>query len=271
VDLDGRTALLTGATGGLGQAIARALAERGATLVLSARRAEALEAMSRELPGEGHRMIPTDLAEEASAVRLARAAGEVDVLVANAGVSGTGLMSDFTPDQLATALRVNLEVPMLLAKELSPAMQKRGSGHLVFIASLSGKAASPRSSVYSATKFGLRGFGLGLRTDLAASGVGVSVVSPGFVREAGMFAKSGARPPAGMGTTTPDQVAGAVVRAIERNAVEIGVAPARQRLLAHLGLASPRISARVQSGGAAQRATESIDAGHRRGAPEDSS
>ena len=96
---------------------------------------------------------------------------------------------------------------MLLAQALYPAMIERGSGHLVFVSSLSGKAASPRPPIYNATKFGLRGFALGLRADLGPQGIGVSMVSPGFIREAGMFADSGGKtPPAGLGTSTPEQV-----------------------------------------------------------------
>lgn len=264
MELAGRTALLTGATGGLGRAIALALAGRGASLLLSARVAEALEALAAELPGEGHRVLPADLAEPGAAERLAAEAGEMDVLVANAGLPGTGLLTDFTPEQVGRALRVNLEAPMLLAEGLYPAMLERGSGHLVFVASLAGKAANPRSSVYNATKFGLRGFALGLRTDLAGSGVGVSLVSPGFVREAGMFADSGAKPPPGLGTATPGQVGAAVVAAIERNKVEVAVAPPLQRALAHLGLASPRMAVRAQSGAAGQKAAKAIADGHPR-------
>jgi short-subunit dehydrogenase len=141
-------------------------------------------------------------------------------------------------------------------------MQERGEGHLVFVASLAGKAANPRSSIYNATKFGLRGFALGLRTDLGPHGVGVSVISPGFVRDAGMFAKSGASP-AGLGTTTPQRVGAAVIRAIERDVAEVAVAPLRHRALAHAGLAAPGLAARVQSGSLARRATDNIDAGHR--------
>jgi short-subunit dehydrogenase len=261
MELSGRAALLTGATGGLGRAIAAALAERGAELVLSARQAEALRELAAELPGEGHRAAPADLADEGAALELAREAGEVDVLVANAGLPGTGRLDDFSPDEVGRAVRVNLEVPMLLAQALTPGMVERGSGHLVFIASLAGKAASPRSSIYNGTKFGVRGFALGLRTDLAKKGVGVSIVSPGFIREAGMFADSGAKPPPGLGTSTPERVAAGVVRAIERDKVEVAVAPIRQRALAHLGLATPRISVRAQSGGTASRATKSIAAG----------
>lgn len=262
MELAGRTALLTGATGGLGRAIAAALASRGAKLTLSARRAEALEELAAQLPGEEHRVLPSDLAEPSAAERLAVEAGEVDVLVANAGLPGAGLLTDFSPDEIDRALRVNLEAPMLLARALFPAMVERGSGHLVFVSSLSGKVASPRTSIYNATKFGLRGFALGLRADLGPKGVGVSLVSPGFIREAGMFADSGAKPPPGMGTGRPEQVGAAVARAIERDRAEIAVAPIPQRALAHFGLASPGISVRAQSGSAGQRAARAVADGH---------
>ncbi len=262
MELSGRTALLTGATGGLGRAIALALAGRGAELVLSGRSAEALETLAAELPGEEHRVLPADLAEPDVAERLAAEAGHVDALIANAGLPGAGWLTDFSPEQVTRALRVNLEAPMLMARALFPAMVERGSGHLVFVSSLSGKVASPRTSIYNATKFGLRGFALGLRADLAPKGVGVSLVSPGFVREAGMFADSGAKPPPGMGTTTPDRVAAATVRAIEHNRAELAVAPLPQRVMSHFGLVSPAISVRAQSGAAGQKAAKAVADGH---------
>jgi short-subunit dehydrogenase len=262
MNLSGRKTLLTGATGGLGRAIAEAMAERGARLVLSARSREALEALAAELPGEGHSVLPADLAEPDAAERLAAEAPGTEILVANAGLPGAGKLEDFSAEEVKRALRVNLEAPILLARTLYPAMLEAGSGHLVFVASLSGKAASPRTSVYNATKFGLRGFALGLRSDLAPRGIGVSLVSPGFVREAGMFADAGAKPPPGMGTASPRQVGEATVKAIERNKVEVAVAPLPQRAGAHLALVSPSLGIKAQSGSAGQKAAQAIADGH---------
>ena len=258
MELAGRTALLTGATGGLGRAIAAALAARGAKLSLSGRRLEALEELAAELPGEGHRALPCDLGQPGAAERLAAEAGDVEVLVANAGLPGSGRLQELSAELLTRTLRVNLEAPMLLAQALEPAMIERGSGHMVFIASLSGKSATPLSSIYNATKFGLRGFALGLRADLDRLGIGVSLVSPGTIREAGMYADSGADPIPGLGTSSPGQVADAVVRAIERNKVEISVAPVQQRFLAHFALSTPGISVKVASGEAGQKAAAAV-------------
>ncbi len=259
--LQGKTALLTGATGGLGRAIAIALAKQGATIVLSSRKAEELTNLATSLPGDGHRVAVADLALDGSADRLVAEAGDVDVLVANAGLPATGKLDTFSEQEVSRALRVNLEAPMRMARALVPAMLERGEGQLVFVASLAGKSPAPLSSVYNATKFGLRGFALGLRCDLSGSGVGVSLVSPGFVREAGLFADSGAAAPPGLGTTTPAKVAAAVVRAIEHDKLEVAVAPVRQRALAHFALATPSIAVRVNSGGTAHRSADSLARG----------
>jgi short-subunit dehydrogenase len=263
MELAGRKALLTGATGGLGRAIAVALADRGAALILSGRSGDALEAMAAGLPGNGHRSIPSDLAQPGAAEQLAAEAGPVDVLVANAGLPGTGRLPELTAAEVTGALRVNLEAPMLLARAVEAGMLERGSGHMVFISSLAGKAASPRASIYNATKFGLRGFALGLRADLDPLGLGVSIVSPGTIREAGMYADSGAPPITGLGTGSPQQVAAAVLKAIEQNKVEVTVAPVQQRLLAHFALTSPGIAVKIASGGAGQKAAAEVAAGQK--------
>jgi short-subunit dehydrogenase len=220
--LDGARVLLTGATGGLGQAIARALHARGAVLTLTGRRVDVLEPLAAEI---GARAIEADLALPDAPARLLEDVGEVDVLIANAALPGSGRLDSFSVEEIDRALTVNLRAPMLLAQTLSAGMVARGSGHLVFLSSLAGKAASPGSSVYSATKFGLRGFALGLREDLASKGVGVSVVLPGFIRGAGMFHESGAKLPPYVGTKTPDDVSRAVLKAIDENRAEIDVAP----------------------------------------------
>ena len=242
----GKTVLLTGAAGGLGQAIATALAEQGAALILSGRNREALEGLADSLPGSGHRILLADLGEPGVGERLADTAGDVDIFVANAGLSGSGAPTDFSAEELQRVMRVNLEAPMLTARALVPKLVARGEGHMVFVSSLSGKAAEPESSLYNASKFGIRGFALGLGADLRPKGVGVSVVSPGYVREAGMFARAGVDPPPGRGTVSPEQVGAAVVRAIERNKVEVVVAGGPHRAIAHLSLAIPGLAARVQ-------------------------
>src|ERR1700742_4737594 len=262
MEISGRTALLTGATGGLGRAIAKGLATDGATLVLSGRRDEDLLALAESLPGSDHRVVVADLAEDGEAERLADATPGVDILVANAGLPGAGWLSQFSAEEVKRAVRVNLEAPMLLARALFPEMLERGAGHLVFVSSLSGKSASPRTSVYNATKFGLRGFALGLRTDLAPRGIGVSLVSPGFVGEAGMFADTGAKTPPLMGTTTPAAVADAVRRAIVDDKIEITVAPILYRVAAHAGMVSPPDSLIAQSGAVGQRAAAAVTEAH---------
>jgi short-subunit dehydrogenase len=260
MELGGKTALLTGATGGLGRAIAQALAGRGVRLVLSSRKDSELEELTASLPGGGHRTIVSDLAEEGEALRLLGEAGEVDVLVANAGLPASGRLDGFTQEEIGRALRVNLESPVRMARELAPRLAERGSGHLVFVSSISGKAATARASLYAATKFGLRGFALCLREDLRGSGVGVSVISPGAIREAGMFADSGAAGHPLIGTGTPEQVGRAVVTAIERNRGEIAVAPLRQKVLGAFAVNFPELSGRM-AGGLATRVADEIAAG----------
>ena len=100
--------------------------------------------------------------------------------MANAALPASGRIDDYTAEQLDRALAVNLAAPIHLAHELIPGMRERGRGHLVFINSMAGKVASPRSALYSATKFGLRGFAFSLRQDLEGTGVGVSSVFPGL-------------------------------------------------------------------------------------------
>jgi short-subunit dehydrogenase len=147
MDLAGKTVLLTGATGGLGRAIALALAHRDAKVILSSRKANELDELQASLTGSGHRTIVTDLAESGSVTALLADAGEIDVLVANAALPASGKLDSFTAEQIDRALRVNLQAPVQMTRELIPAFTARGSGHFVYISSISGVAATARASL----------------------------------------------------------------------------------------------------------------------------
>jgi uncharacterized protein len=243
MQIPGSHVLLTGATGGIGAAIARAFAQRGATLVVSGRRSEVLEPLAAEVGG---RAVACDLAEREEVERLITETGDIDVLVANAALPASGTLTELSQEQIDRMLEINLRAPIALARALAPGMIARRRGHLVFISSLAGKVASPATAIYSATKFGLRGFALGIREDLRPHGVGASVVLPGFIREAGMFADANVALPRGVGTRTPEQVAEAVIGAVERNRGEVEVAPLGLRLGAGFASLAPELAATMQ-------------------------
>ena len=254
------TVLLTGASGGIGHAIARAVAPRADDLVLSGRRMEVLDPLAREL---GARAIACDLSDRHDVERLVEQSGKVDVLIANAAMLAGGLLGEFTQEQIDRMLEVNLRAPIALVRALTPGMVERRRGHVVVISSLQGKAATPVASIYCATKFGLRGFALALREDLRDHGVGVSVLLPGFIRHAGMFANSGAKLPFGVGTRSPQDVAAAVVSAIEQNRAEVEVAPVGLRLGTAAAAVAPAISAAASRRLGSQRIASRIVAGQR--------
>lgn len=236
------TALITGANGGLGLAMARALRLRGVNLVLHGRRPETLTAIAEETKAK---VVIADLGVREDVARLMSEAGDVDVLVLNAALPASGPLLEFTDEQIRRALEVNLTVPILMARDYAERMVAKGRGHIVFISSISGKVAALGTSMYSATKFGMRGFALGLREDLHGTGVGVSTIFPGFIREAGMFHQAGVKLPAGAGTRSPEDVANAVVRAIRENPAEINVAAFEQTLGAYIAGVAPELVASI--------------------------
>ena len=236
--------MVTGATGGLGRAIARALKAEGAGLVVTGRQAEPLEALATEVGG---RAVLADLSQREDLSRLLDEAGPIDIAVMNAALPGSGELQTWEQEQIDRALEVNLANPIAMTRALLPGFLDRRSGHFVYISSLSGKVASRGAPIYSATKYGLRGFAHALRSDLHGTGVGCSVINPGFVRDAGMFADAGAKLPPGMGTVSPERVAAAVVRAIRGNRAEMDVAPVGLRVGALLGSVAPGLSAGMQA------------------------
>ncbi|QMU68830.1 SDR family oxidoreductase [Streptacidiphilus sp. P02-A3a] len=258
--LAGSTVLLTGATGGIGRAVAAELASCGASLLLSGPDEAELAVLAGDFTARIH---AADLADPAQVGRLAQAAAGVDVLVTCSGLPAFGDLLEYTPEQLDRSLAVNLRAPALLARLLAPAMLAAGRGHLVFVGSISGKAAHPGASLYNAAKFGLRGFALGLRQDLHGSGVGVSVVQPAAVADAGMFAASGATAPALLRTVSPARVAAAVVRAVERDRAELTVAPIELRLLLAVAGQFPGFAERVQRRTGAAQSFQQLAEAHR--------
>jgi short-subunit dehydrogenase len=258
MELRGKSVLITGATGGLGQAIARRLHAEGCTLTLTGRRAAALKPLASEVDG---RVIEADLSTEDGTNLVAEQ--DVDLLVANAALPGAGLLETYTPEQIDRALAVNLRSPIMLARAIGERMLARGEGHLVFISSLSGKSATPYSSLYNATKFGLRGFALALRADWEPRGVGVSCVNPGPIAEAGMFHNTGVTLPPGVGQRRPRDVADAVVKAVTQNKAEVDVADLVTRFGTMIGMLAPQAANRLGKRLGAERVAQQLAEGHR--------
>lgn len=260
MELRGRSVLLTGATGGLGQAIARRLRGEGCELTLTGRRADVLDALAQEVQGQA---VVADLAQGGDLQRVVEAAADVDILVANAGVPGVGELTSYSLEQLDRVIDVNLRVPLALARLIGEGMLRRGAGHVVFISSLSGKTATPVSSLYNATKFGLRGFALGLRQDWGPRGVGVSCVNPGPIADAGMFhdASAGVALPAGFRPKAPSDVAAAVVKAIKNDRAEVDVADPVMRAGAFFGQVAPQAAAKLNRLAGGERVSQQIAEG----------
>lgn len=225
--LAGQVAIVTGASSGIGAATAHELARRGAKVVLAARRVEELAGIERALKEIGCEAlaVPTDMTDPVQVQRLVERTeqvyGRIDILVNNAGIGGGGRpLAKTTPDEIIQALKVNLVGAILATRVVLPGMIARRHGAIVSVASVAGLIAV--APVYSATKFGLRGFSLSLRRELRGTGVTVALVSPGFIR-APMNASMRHRLPG------PEIVARAIVRQIRHPRREI-IVPRSYRL-----------------------------------------
>jgi short-subunit dehydrogenase len=225
-------AIVTGASRGIGVYIARALAREGVNLVLAARSIDELETVRTEMEAVGVKAIAVrcDVAspdDRAELVRRAEAElGPIDLLINNAGIERVARFATVDPHDIVETLSVNLEAPMLLTQLVLPGMLQRGRGHIVNISSGAGKVGVPMGTSYCASKHGLVGFTHSLNAELRGSPVGVSVVCPAFVADAGMYARweaKGIKSPLIAGTAKPEQVSKAVLRCIKKSKVEATV------------------------------------------------
>ncbi len=183
-DLTGKTALVTGASGGIGAAIARTLHAQGAAVALSGTRVAALESLAGELGGRVH-VTPCDLSDRESVEKLIPAAeaamGQVDILVNNAGLTRDGLFLRMKDDDWDTVIAVNLTATFRLARAAVKGMMKRRGGRIISITSIVGVTGNPGQGNYAASKAGMIGMSKSLAAEVASRGVTVNCVAPGFI------------------------------------------------------------------------------------------
>ncbi|MCQ4159743.1 3-oxoacyl-[acyl-carrier-protein] reductase [Roseomonas sp. GC11] len=183
--LDGKVALVTGATGGIGAAIARTLHRQGAKVALSGTRESVLAELAAEL-GEGVLVAPANLSDPAAPAALVEQVeaglGRLDILVNNAGFTRDGLAMRMSDKDWADVLEVDLAAPFRLARAAMRGMMKRRAGRIISIASIVGVTGNPGQANYSAAKAGLIGMSKSLAQELASRGITVNVVAPGFIR-----------------------------------------------------------------------------------------
>ncbi len=184
--LEGRKAIVTGASSGIGEATARALAAEGATVALGARRGNRLEALAEEISnGSPHHPFSVDIGEQSAATRFvddaAEAMGGLDILINNAGVMLLGPLQGADPDEWRTMVNVNVLGLLYCTHAALPLMRDSGGGHIVNVASTAGRQATLGAAVYNLTKFGVVGYSEALRQEALHLNVRVTVIEPGFV------------------------------------------------------------------------------------------
>ena len=248
--LRGANALVTGAAGGLGRYICRALAAQGANIAVSDLSGKPLESRAEEVASFGTRVEPVaaDLAKQGERRGLVEAAeqalGPLDVLVNNAGLEFVGPYAEAPLTQIDLITKVNLLTPMELTRIALPGMLERRRGHIVNIASLAGKAPLAYFHTYNATKFGIVGFSHAIRHELSEEPVSMSVICPGFIAREGMYGRvedhveqRGGNP---LGASPPERVGEGVVRAIRDDRAEIIISERPIRPLIALASVAPK-------------------------------
>lgn len=225
-NIAGKNVLLTGASGGIGVYIARALAKQGANVICVARSEAPLEKLVTEIKLSGGQAIssPFDISklEELPNLieQITQTVGGVDILINNAAIEKYSPFQNYYLDDIRSILTTNLMAGMELTRLLLPGMIASNSGHIVNISSGSGKKGVPYNSIYSATKAGLIMWTDALRQELVDSNVGITVICPGYTN-AGMFLAFGLSAPKMARVSEPTDVANAILHAIERNYGEV--------------------------------------------------
>ena len=247
-DIRGKRALITGASRGLGVYMAKALAAKGADLVLTARDASKLKDVARVCEDEGARahILPADIGRADDRARLVEDAGDLDILVNNAGVEIAIAFLEQSGEDIEAQLATNLAAPLDLMARVIPSMVARRRGVIVNISSMSGKSPTPYNAVYAATKHALCGFSASLAIELEGSGVHVGTVCPSFVADAGMWADHGVEAPRLMREVPPERVVRAMFNVI-RGSREVLVTPGPVRPLLAFSALLPGATARVLS------------------------
>jgi short-subunit dehydrogenase len=235
----GRTALVTGASRGIGPLIARELANHGGHVVLTGRSAVDLKAVASELAAAGAdaSFLPADLTQPGAPQALVRAIedqrGGIDLLVNNAGGDPLREFHTMTIEENLRTLQLNLIAPVALSHAVLPGMRRRGRGHIVNISAMAGRVSFPFTEVYAAAKDGLSGFTRVLRADYHAEGVSASVLILGAIRGAGqgqrMLDESGMKASTFMAPA--ESVARSVVKAVTKDRAEMVIMPGPGRLL----------------------------------------
>jgi short-subunit dehydrogenase len=227
--------------------MARGLLAKGARATLTARSEADLVKVRDELGADNVAIAPGDVSVEADREKMVSTAeeafGPIDILVNNAGIEAVLPFEEYADGEIERVLEVNLQAPILLTRLVIPGMLERGRGHVVNIASLSGITPPPYHTIYASTKAGLIGFTASLRAELRKTGVSASVICPGYITEAGMFAEErGMEPPKRSGAWgTPGDVARAVVRSIEKDVPDIIVARGMAKIADVAYAISPRL------------------------------
>lgn len=249
--LEGKVALITGASQGIGKVVAAALAREGMHLILAARSVDKLEAVATELRKSGVRVltVPTDVSKLTDLQKLVEASvaefGTIDVLVNNAGIEAFQQFHEIPIEKIEATIQTNTMGSILLTRLVIPVMVKQGSGRIINMASTAAIQAPPYGATYAATKASLLQFSMALRLEYAGSGISATAICPGFTDEGGIYEvikqEMGRRVPWLVGGTTADKVAKKVIKALRSDPPRIIVDRPGPRLFFVIAFIFPRL------------------------------